>query len=99
MGDRRVIVVVVVRLGAPGREQQNPWPTGIVAQRMERGCPAAARAADRLREGPPFPPPAERCALMWELSIAAVPMTPVLPVTAANIASQMPCWLQRLKRL
>jgi hypothetical protein len=36
---------------------------------------------------------------MWELSIAAVPMTPVLPVTAANIASQMPWRLQRLKRL
>jgi len=37
--------------------------------------------------------------MMWELAIAAVPMTPLLPVTAANIASQMPCRLQRLKRL
>jgi hypothetical protein len=31
---------------------------------------AAARAADRLRFGPPFPPAAERCALALVLSIA-----------------------------
>ena len=83
-GRHRHIVLVA------GREQQNPRPTGLVAQRVEGCCSAAARAADRLLEGPPFPPPAERCALMWVLSIAAVPMTPVLPVTAANMASQMP---------
>jgi hypothetical protein len=40
-------------------------------------------------EGPPFPPAAERCALTWELSIEAVPSTPVLPVTVLNMASQM----------
>jgi len=46
---------------------------------------AAARAANGLPEGPPFPPAAERCALMWELSIATVPMMPVEPVKASNI--------------
>ena len=46
-----------------------------VGQRVELGRPAAARAADRLREGPPFAPPAERWALMWVLSMDAVPIT------------------------
>ena len=36
---------------------------------------------------------------MWELSIATVPMMPVEPVKASNISNQMPCRLQRLKRL
>ena len=50
-------------------------------------------------EGPPFPPAAERCALTWELSIEAAPITLVLPVTALNMASQMPWRLHRLNRL
>ncbi len=67
------------------REQENPRPAKGVAQRMERGRAAAARAADGLLEGPPFPPAAERCALTWELSMAAVPITAAVPVTASNI--------------
>jgi len=31
--------------------------------------------------------------------MAAVPITAAVPVTASNIASQMPCRLQRLNRL
>jgi hypothetical protein len=66
---------------------------------VDRGRAAASRAADRFLEGPPFPPAEHRCALTCELSIAAVPTTPVLPVTDLNIASQIPWRLQRLKRL
>ena len=81
------------------RDQQNARPTGGVGQRVERGRAAAARAPDRLLEGPPFPPAAERCALTCELSIDAVASKPVLPVSALNIASQVPCRLHRLNRL
>ena len=35
-----------------------------VRQGMDFGCLATARRADGLRLGPPFPPWAERCALM-----------------------------------
>jgi hypothetical protein len=66
---------------------------------MDGGRAASARAPNCFFEDPPFPPAAERCALPWELSIEAVLITPVLPVTALNIVSQMPWRLQRLKRL
>ena len=80
-----------------GREQKDARPTFCIDQGVDFRGPPATRAADRLLEGPPFPPAAERCALMWELSMAAVPM-PVEPVKASNIARPMPCRLQRLKR-
>jgi len=56
-----------------GRQQEDAWPSILVGQRVELARPPAARGADRLLEGPPFPPAAERCALIWVLSIAAVP--------------------------
>ena len=37
----------------------------------------APRAADRVAEGPPFAPPAERWALTWVVSIAAEETTPL----------------------
>jgi hypothetical protein len=66
---------------------------------MDLGGAPAPRVADRLGEGPPFAPAAERCALMWVLSIDTVAVMPVEPVSASNMANQMPCRLQRLKRL
>jgi hypothetical protein len=36
---------------------------------------------------------------MWVLSIDTVAVMPVEPVSASNMANQMPCRLQRLKRL
>jgi hypothetical protein len=36
---------------------------------MQLRRPAAARSSDRLGVSPPFPPPAERCALMCVLSL------------------------------
>jgi hypothetical protein len=81
------------------RNQQNPGPAGGVGEGVDRRRATAARASYAFLEGPPFPPAAERCALTCELSIEAVPITPVLPVTASNMASQMPWRLHRLKRL
>ena len=60
-------------VGIPGREQQNAWPPVCIGQRVELARPPAARLAEGLGEGPPFPPAAERCALICVLSIAAVP--------------------------
>jgi hypothetical protein len=81
------------------RNQQNPGPAGGVGEGVDRRRASAARTAYAFLEGPPFPPAAERCALTCELSIEAVPITPALPVTALNMASQMPWRLHRLKRL
>ena len=55
------------------REQKDARATLGIGQGMDFCRPPAARAADRFAEGPPFPPAAERCALIWELSIATVP--------------------------
>ena len=81
------------------RNQQNPGPADAVGESVDRRRASASGAAYAFLEGPPFPPAAERCALTWELSIEAVPITPVLPVTALNMASQMPWRLHRLNRL
>jgi len=56
-----------------GRQQQDAGASLLIGQRVELARAAAARVADGLEERPPFPPAAERCALMWVLSIAAVP--------------------------
>jgi hypothetical protein len=79
--------------------QQNPGPADGVGEGVDRRRASAARASYAFRKGPPFPPAAERCALTCELSIEAVPITPVLPVTALNMASQTPWRLHQLKRL
>ena len=63
-----------------GREQQDPWPAFAVRQRVDFRGAATARAADGFAEGPPFPPAAVRCALIWELSMAALAMMPGEPV-------------------
>jgi hypothetical protein len=81
------------------REHEDARPSFAIGQGVDRGRAPAARTPDGLFKDPPFPPAAERCAFTWELSIAAVPITPVLPVRASNIASQMPCRLHRLNRL
>ena len=47
-----------------GGQHQRVGPAQHVGQGVDLGCPAAARTADRLRLAPPFPPNAERWALM-----------------------------------
>ena len=56
-----------------GGQDEDARPPFAVRERVELARPAAARFAERLPEGPPFPPLADRCALMCVLSIAASP--------------------------
>lgn len=56
-----------------GRQDEDARPALGIGERVELAGAAAARLAERLLEGPPFPPPAERCALTCVLSIAARP--------------------------
>lgn len=89
-------------IGIARGKQQNPWPAESIGQPVQLAGPAAPRAAYGLREGPPFPPAAERCAFTWVASIETMPcgpQTPECPVSASNIPCQMPCLDQRLKRL
>ena len=82
-----------------GAQKQDPRMSVRIGQRVDLGRAPAARAADRFAVRPPFPPPADRWALMIELSIATVPVIPVDPVSASNISNQIPWRLHRLNRL
>jgi hypothetical protein len=55
--------------------------------------------ANRLFRGPPFPPPAQRCALTCVLSSAACSGGSGETATVSKICCQSPRPLQRLKRL
>jgi hypothetical protein len=46
-----------------GREDQDPRATIFVNEPVNFAVPAAPGDANRLRLRPPFPPPAQRCAL------------------------------------
>ena len=63
-------------------DQKGDRAATILGQRVDFCRAAAARAADRVVEVPPFAPAAERCALMCVLSIDIVPIRPVEPVNA-----------------
>jgi len=58
-----------------GRQHQREGATNDVGERVDLGCPAAARAADRLRFSPLLPPNAARCALTYVLSMAVLRVT------------------------
>jgi hypothetical protein len=66
---------------------------------MDFGCPAATGAADRLIRAPPFPPKAERCALMEVLLNAVLFVTAPACARASNNFVRKPRLYQRLKRL
>src|SRR5262252_3033954 len=70
-----------------------------VTQRVDFRGPPTARAADRLFLLPPFPPLAERCALIEVESMDK--LTPSWPprASASKIACQCARLAQRLKRL
>jgi hypothetical protein len=57
-------------------EPKDAQPPYTIADRVDLSGAAAARAADRLRRRPPFPPAAERCAFTAELSIMATSAGP-----------------------
>ena len=69
-------------VGLPRRHNKRQGPTDIVGYGVNFSRPSAARSADGLLKGPPFAPAAERCALMWVESTAAVPTTPLDPLRA-----------------
>ncbi len=58
-------------------QQEHAGTTALITQRMELARFATARLAERLDVGPPFPPPADRWALMCVLSIIASPWMPL----------------------
>ena len=60
-------------VGIAGRQDEDARTPLFVGKRVELARAAAARRPERLLEGPPFPPAAERCALMCVLSIIAAP--------------------------
>lgn len=65
---------------------------------VDLGRTSAARTADRLDVGPPFPPPAER----WALALVESIMWTSLGLNAtkaANSRRQTPLIVQRRKRL
>ncbi len=55
--------------GLAGDEIEGQGPAAFVAQGMNLGVSASFGAAYGLSRSPPFPPPAERCALTWVLSM------------------------------
>ncbi len=67
----------IVRLAR--RQTKRHRPPHCVGQGVNLGRPSAARPSDRLGEFPPFPPLAERCALIDVLSALVVPITPEEP--------------------
>lgn len=73
--------------------------SAFASKRLSANGPSAARSPDRLRALPPFPPEAERCALMDVLSALVAPTTPEEPDKTWKTSSQTPCLDHRLKRL
>jgi len=73
-------------------------PAETVDDGVDLRRPPAARATDRLRQGPPFPPPAERWALAVVLSMICVSAASVV-TRASNRRCQSPRRDHRLNRL
>ena len=85
--DRRIAAL-------PGGYGEGDGTTATIDNSMDFCRSPAARAADRLELGPPFPPAAERCALVVVLSIISTP--PGSTVTSAvNKCRQIPRRAQR----
>lgn len=77
-GQQRLRCPAVGRLAAGQKER--PWAALFVAQGVELGGASTATDADRLRPFPPFPPAAQRCAFMLELSSSTSAGGPPLSV-------------------
>lgn len=60
-------------MGIASGQDEDARPAFAVRERVELAGASAARCSERLLEGPPFPPAADRCALICVLSIAASP--------------------------
>jgi hypothetical protein len=66
---------------------------------VDLGCPAAARATDRLRFSPLLPPNAARWAFTYVLSIAVLFVTAPASTKASSSLSQKPRADHLLNRL
>ena len=82
-----------------GSEMKCARSTIRIAQRVNFRGASAARVADRLFVLPPFPPLADRCALIEVESIDKVMLCLPQLAKASKIAPQRPLLDQRLKRL
>ena len=77
--------------GLPGCQIEGQGPALFVAQGMDLGVSSAFSATDGLSRSPPFPPPAQRCALTWVVSMETCSGVPArVSVKAANRYCQWP---------
>lgn len=81
------------------RQTKRNGPARLVGQGMNLGRPSAARPSNGLCILPPFPPDAERWALIEVMSALVVPTTPEEPDKAWKTSSHTLCLDHRLKRL
>ena len=83
--------------GLAGGEIERQGTAMGVAYGMDLGVAPALGAADGLNRSPPFPPPAQRCALTWVVSMETSSGVPAsAAVSSANMYCQMPFCDQRL---
>lgn len=71
-------------------QQETERPAFAAGARMELAVAAAPADPGRLGERPPFPPPAERCAFMWVLSIKTSARGPPAAAKAMNTSLPPP---------
>ena len=85
--------------GVAGREVDDGWAAEDVRDDVDLGGRPAPRGPDALRASPPLPPCAERCALTYVESSAAVSVTQPASARAGSMARQKPRRDHLLKRL
>lgn len=85
-------------VGLSARDDEGARSALLIGESVDLGCAATPRTADRLRQLPPFPPAAERCAFTRELSAMRACGLSTAASASSNCA-QRPRPLQRLKRL
>ena len=81
------------------RQQEGKKTAFSICDCVDFRVAPAARASNRLALFPLFAPDAERCALMWVLSIIWTSVARPFAASARNIRSQIPRSAQRTKRL
>src|SRR6478736_2122494 len=81
------------------REDQDPRAAQLIDKAVNLAVAPALSDANRLFRRPPFPPPAQRCALTCVLSRAIRSGGSAGSAAASKMLCQIPCALQRLKRL
>ena len=88
---------IVVRLAAAQEDGEKAALS--ICDCVDLRVAPTARAANRLALRPPFPPPAERCAFMWVLSIRTSADGPPAAAKVTNNSCHTPFAAQRTNRL